>query len=170
MSEAPWIIERGPDLKLRILIYQDEDDTLGAYIALALEMDLRGYGSTKDEALAHLRDLVETQISFALFKKDSSLILFPDDEEYFLLYEKGRLQIMLNFFSAQTSFSFLSITVPEKEKGGSVPISELGWTEEQAAEARARLSAFAPFWDDPSMDVYDLGAGTVTKEEQREKG
>lgn len=35
------------------------------------------------------------------------------------------------------------------------PISELGWTTEDAAEARARLSAFAPFWDDPSMDVYD---------------
>jgi len=47
------------------------------------------------------------------------------------------------------------ITVPEKEKGGSVPISELGWTKEQAVEARARLSAFAPFWDDPSMDVYN---------------
>jgi hypothetical protein len=32
---------------------------------------------------------------------------------------------------------------------------DLGWTREQTREVRAKLSAFAPDWDDPSMDVYD---------------
>ena len=32
---------------------------------------------------------------------------------------------------------------------------DLGWTREQAREARAKLSAFSADWDDPSMDVYD---------------
>ena len=44
-----------------------------------------------------------------------------------------------------------SVTPPTKKAGGPIPIEELGWTPEDAAEARARLSAFAPFWDDPSM-------------------
>ena len=34
-------------------------------------------------------------------------------------------------------------------------IQDLGWTLEEAAEARAELSAFAADWDDPAMDVYD---------------
>jgi hypothetical protein len=35
------------------------------------------------------------------------------------------------------------------------PISELGWTAEQAAAMRHRFAAFADDWDDPDMDVYD---------------
>jgi hypothetical protein len=35
------------------------------------------------------------------------------------------------------------------------PISELGWTVEQAAAMRHKLGAFAQDWDDPAMDVYD---------------
>ena len=35
------------------------------------------------------------------------------------------------------------------------PISELGWTAEQAAALRHKMAAFAQDWDDPAMDVYD---------------
>ena len=34
-------------------------------------------------------------------------------------------------------------------------VSELGWTVEQAAAMRHRLSAFADDWNDPAMDAYD---------------
>lgn len=34
-------------------------------------------------------------------------------------------------------------------------ISDLGWTKEQASEARFRFRNFAPFWDVPGMEVYD---------------
>jgi len=34
-------------------------------------------------------------------------------------------------------------------------IAELGWTKEEAAEVRARLSSFEQFWDAPGMDAYD---------------
>ncbi len=37
----------------------------------------------------------------------------------------------------------------------SLTISDLGWTEEQAAEIHGLLAAFAPDWEDPSMDVFD---------------
>jgi hypothetical protein len=79
------------NLMLRVLLYQDEEDAPGKWIAVALEMDLRGYGKTEDEALSYLRDLVETQVSFALAKKDLNLIPFPAPPKYFHLYEQGSL-------------------------------------------------------------------------------
>ncbi len=35
------------------------------------------------------------------------------------------------------------------------PISEVGMTQTEARELRARLASFAREWDDPRMDVYD---------------
>lgn len=79
------------NLMLRVLLYRDEEDAPGEWIAIALEMDLLGYGKTEDEALTYLRDLVETQVSFALDKKELNLIPFPAPPKYFNLYEQGRL-------------------------------------------------------------------------------
>jgi hypothetical protein len=42
-----------------------------------------------------------------------------------------------------------------KDRPKGRPISELGWTPEQIAEARRRTAHLAELWDDPSMDVYD---------------
>jgi mRNA interferase MazF len=38
---------------------------------------------------------------------------------------------------------------------GQRPISELGWTREQAAQVRASLQAFDEDWDAPGMEDYD---------------
>lgn len=46
---------------VNVLGYQEDNE----WVALALEMDLRGYGATFEEALAELQDLVNMQISFA---------------------------------------------------------------------------------------------------------
>ncbi len=43
--------------------------------------------------------------------------------------------------------------VPESR---SVRLSERGIDKEQAADLRARLSAFAEDWQRPEMDVYDV--------------
>jgi len=34
-------------------------------------------------------------------------------------------------------------------------VRDLGWTEEEAADTRARLRHFAEEWDAPEMDAYD---------------
>jgi len=34
-------------------------------------------------------------------------------------------------------------------------IKELGWTREEAADVRARLSSFEQGWDAPGMEAYD---------------
>jgi hypothetical protein len=44
---------------------------------------------------------------------------------------------------------------PKQEKRPPRLLKDIGIGPEEAAELRARLSSFAPFWDIPSMDVYD---------------
>src|SRR5258707_164622 len=59
-----------PVITLNVLGYHGE----GEWVALALEMDLRGYGKTFAEALDELADLVGMQISFSRFKGQPELI------------------------------------------------------------------------------------------------
>lgn len=63
------------EIFLSVLGYEED----GEWVALALEMDLRGYGPTFEEAFSDLRDLVMMQISFALFKGQPGLIEYPAD-------------------------------------------------------------------------------------------
>ena len=71
------------DIVLNVLGYQEE----GEWVALALEMDLRGYGATIDEALTELTDLVAMQMSFARFKGQPELISKPAESVYWRLFE-----------------------------------------------------------------------------------
>ena len=68
---------------LSVLGYREE----GEWVALALEMDLRGYGATIDKALAELSGLVAMQISFARFKGQPEMISKPAEPVYWRLFE-----------------------------------------------------------------------------------
>ena len=70
-------------VSLSVLGYREEND----WVALALEMDLRGYGATIDEALAELTELVAMQISFARFKGQPEMISRPAESIYWRLFE-----------------------------------------------------------------------------------
>jgi hypothetical protein len=72
-------------LCLRSIVYQED----GVFHARCLEMDLLGVGPTEKEALSELTRLIEAQISFAVFKKDDGLLLFPAEKEYFERWEKA---------------------------------------------------------------------------------
>jgi len=80
--EKPEFIE----MVLNILGYREGNE----WVALALEMDLRGYGDTWEEALSELRDLVFLQISFAHFKKQLAMIYKPADPVWFQLFADSR--------------------------------------------------------------------------------
>jgi hypothetical protein len=71
---------------LNVLGYQEE----GAWIALALEMDLRGYGGSFGEALEELTDLVGTQIRFAQFKGQPELVWKPAEPVWFERFADAR--------------------------------------------------------------------------------
>lgn len=64
---------------VRVLGYRED----GEWVALALEMDLRGYGATFEAAYRELRELVETQIRFALSKGKPEMIWKDAEAEYF---------------------------------------------------------------------------------------
>jgi hypothetical protein len=76
------------DITLSVLGYRDEGEN--AWVALALEMDLRGYGSTFDEAVQELNDLVGAQISFARLKNQPEMIWKPAEAVYWRLFEEAR--------------------------------------------------------------------------------
>lgn len=74
-------------ISLNVLGYQEEQ---GGWVALALEMDLRGYGETFDEAFEDLADLVNMQISFSRFKGQPELIWKAADPVWFERFAETR--------------------------------------------------------------------------------
>jgi len=58
----------------------------GSYTAVALEMDLSGFGDSIEEALEDLEDHIRMQISFALQQNDLSLLERQAPKEYQDMY------------------------------------------------------------------------------------
>jgi len=76
----------GDEVYISVLGYREDDK----WCALALEMDLRGYGQSFDEALKDLHESMTMQIGFALFKNEPGMIFYPADPMYFSLYAQVR--------------------------------------------------------------------------------
>jgi hypothetical protein len=71
------------DLQIRVLVYQED----GEFCAHALEMDLLAFGNDLNAAIAELTELIYSQISFARFKHDDGLLLFPAEKSFFRRWE-----------------------------------------------------------------------------------
>lgn len=82
-----------------ILGYREEDE----WVALALEMDLRGFGTTFEEAFEQLMSSVEAQISFARYKNEPGLIWHPAEKRYFDVFDRVRKQRFSKRFMGQES-------------------------------------------------------------------
>ena len=57
------------------------------WCAVALEMDIWGFGNTAKDAMQDLDELVDIQIEFAAGKNKLSLLNHPTDEIWFKLWE-----------------------------------------------------------------------------------
>ncbi len=66
----------------------------GEWVALALEMDLRGRGSTFKDAVENLAHLVAMQISFAQFKGQPDMIWRAAEPVWFQRYADIRRERM----------------------------------------------------------------------------
>ena len=75
-------------LHVRVLGYREDGD----WVALALEMGLRGYGKTFEEALKELEEFIEMQVSFALYKEDFDYLDHPAEKKYFKMYYNALLR------------------------------------------------------------------------------
>ncbi len=74
------------DVTVSVLGFHED----GEWCALALEMDLRGYGQTFEEALDDLHESMTMQIGFAHFKDQTDMIFHPTDPVYFSLFAQVR--------------------------------------------------------------------------------
>ncbi|HXO20635.1 MAG TPA: hypothetical protein VOA87_12010 [Thermoanaerobaculia bacterium] len=81
------------DIALSVLGFQEDEQ----WVALALEMDLRGYGQTFEEAVDDLRDLVILQIRFALFKDQPEMVWRPAEPVWFQLFAELRSTRLRSF-------------------------------------------------------------------------
>ncbi len=104
--------EATPDITLSVLGYHEDEE----WVALALEMDLRGFGTTFEEALDELRDLIATQIGFALIKEQPEMIWKPAEGVWFGLYEQIRRQCLEAAIQARpfvdTAYQATSLPIP----------------------------------------------------------
>lgn len=71
-------------LHIRVLGYKED----GEWVALALEMDLRGFGATFSEAMEELRGLVEAQVASAIEAGHPEAILFPAERKWFKKWDE----------------------------------------------------------------------------------
>ena len=80
------------DVALTINVLGVRED--GGWCATALEMSLRGYGGTFDEALAQLEEAIEAQVSFAVQHDNVDQIFIPAEPRYFRLYADLKREAM----------------------------------------------------------------------------
>jgi hypothetical protein len=98
------------EIVLNVIGYQED----GEWVALALEMDLRGYGKTFEAATADLRDLVCMQIHFAHFKNQPAMIMKAADPIWFTRYAELRAERMGTFdeVSVDQDFQIAGLPLP----------------------------------------------------------
>ncbi len=89
----------------------------GQWCAIALQMSLRGYGATFDEALAQLEEAIEAQVSFAERHDTVDRIFVPAEPQYFELYADPKCdalkrEIPMPRLSSDTGWAFFRYTLP----------------------------------------------------------
>ena len=100
------------DVTVSVLGFQED----GEWCALALEMDLRGYGQTFDEALEDLNEALTMQIGFAQFKGETDMIFHPAEPLYFHLFAQVRndhiMALARNGSTAESEYSVAGLPIP----------------------------------------------------------
>lgn len=85
------------EIVINVLGYRAE----GEWVALALEMDLRGYGETFEEAMADLEELVDMQVSFALQKGQPDMIWKQAEAEWVALWAQVRRDRFMDLLASK---------------------------------------------------------------------
>ena len=100
------------DVTVSVLGFRED----GVWCALALEMDLRGYGRTFDEALEDLHDALTMQIGFAQFKGETAMIFHPAEPMYFSLFAQVRndhiVALATNRPAAESEYTVAGMPIP----------------------------------------------------------
>jgi len=65
-----------------------------SWVALALELDIRGYGDTFEEALQEMVECIDMQINFSTFKEQPDMVFHPAAPEYYSLFAQVRSDLL----------------------------------------------------------------------------
>lgn len=109
-------------IAVNVLGYRED----GQWCALALEMDIRGYGDTWKEASKNLMELVEMQISFAVQSDQMDLVYRPADAVWFQRFAELRAQ----------EFASINGNQDDQYRIAGIPISPAHIITEQNAKFR----------------------------------
>lgn len=99
------------DIALSVLGFEEDEQ----WVALALEMDVRGCGKTFEAAVDDLRDLVILQIRFALFKAQPEMVWRPAEPVWFQLFAELRSARLRSFgrpASRESSYQIGGLRLP----------------------------------------------------------
>jgi hypothetical protein len=101
--------EHRNDFPVNVMIYSDE----GEWCALALEMDVRGYGATADAAVADLVDMLHAQVSFAIHNGHPESVWHRSDDQYWQMWERARRsRFMAETSGAQAAVEEIAESLP----------------------------------------------------------
>lgn len=70
----------------RVLVFREDTK----WTALALEMDVRGYGSDPEAAIRDLREMLVAQVSFAVQQGHPESVWQRADDKYWSMFEEAR--------------------------------------------------------------------------------
>ena len=79
-------MEKDNGTTIRVLGFREDE----SWCALGLEVGIRGYGETFEEACEDLKDLVLMQVSFAVFKNRPDMVRYPADPVWFELFSRQK--------------------------------------------------------------------------------
>lgn len=109
------------ELFLRVLGYKEGKK----WVAHCLELDLVGEGPSFPKACEHLHELIEMQVSFAVFKGTPKLLYHPAPSEYFVWFERVQREALESFPKTQRGKSErianVPLRVPKAPPPGFVP-------------------------------------------------
>ena len=82
-------------MHLRVLGYKED----GEWCALGLEMDLRGYGATFEEAMDELHNTIVDQFTFAMQMNNPDLLTFGAEQRYHAMYARAQQAAMSDYIT-----------------------------------------------------------------------
>lgn len=112
--------------EISVIVFREDS----AWTALALEMNIRGYGETQQDAVKDVLDMLAAQVSFAIQQGHPESVWAPAEPKYWQMFEQARK----NQFVAHVSGS----EAPTDQLADLVPLPLLasshanGWTTTRA--------------------------------------
>ena len=107
-------------MQVRCMAFSLPDDN-DKWRAVALEMDIWGFGNTAEEAMRDLGELVNIQIEFAVGKKRLSILNHPADKKWFQVWD-----ILQKIEKENKQKSIISSLAQQKEISSALPHSLSG--------------------------------------------